>query len=402
MMAADLPRILMLAHNLAGRGTCIRFEQLALHLSRMGFSVTLLAGTATAHGKVSTDRRGTLKTILVPEPLGGRLGNSGFGPRGILFRIAYALRNEFDIIHASEHRPAAALPALLARRFRSARFIGDWADWWGWNGIVQIRPWPIRWIMALPDSILEKEVHRIADAQTVISRVLQERAASLGLEPDAVLRVPNGADIEGIRPQPMAAARRQLGLPEDGKILVYAGQAPIDMDLLWDTFAYIDRAKKGEVYLLVLGKKWRLPETLGASQGRILQPGCVSRDVYPSYLACGDLMLLPLRRKSLNEARWPGKFGDYLAAGRPIVSNPTGEVGRIMKSKPVGLLAGESPEEFGGAALALLSDPAAGEKMGARARQLAEDELSWASVVRPLPDFYRRVCRFRLPMERMC
>ena len=221
---------------------------------------------------------------------------------------------------------------------------------------------------------MENEVHRSADAQTVISQALQERAAALGLDPETVLKVTNGADTEGIRPQPMAAARHQLGLPEDGKILVYAGQAPIDMDLLWNSFACIDRRKKGEVYLLVLGKKWRLPETLGDARGRILQPGFVGRDAYPSYLACGDVMLLPLRRKPLNEARWPGKFGDYLAAGRPIVANPTGEVGRIMETVPVGLLAGESPEEFGETVLALLADPAAGQKMGARARQLAEDD----------------------------
>jgi hypothetical protein len=317
---ADLPRILMLAHNLAGRGTCIRFEQLAVQLARMGHSVTLLAGTAVGGKDVKVTCRGTLKIILIPELLGNRLGNSGFGPRGILFRSLYALQNDFDIVHASEHRPAAALPAVLARSFRSARFVGDWADWWGWNGIVRIRSWPNRWIMALPDTIMENEVHRCADAQTVISQVLRERAVALGFAPEAVLKMTNGADTEGIRPQPMAAARRRFGLPEEGKILVYAGQAPIDMDLLWDSFAYVDRRKKGEVYLLVLGKKWRLPETLGTARGRILQPGCVSREVYPSYLACGDAMLLPLRRKPLNEARWPGKFGDYLAAGR---SSPT-------------------------------------------------------------------------------
>jgi glycosyltransferase involved in cell wall biosynthesis len=391
MSVSDPKRILLLAHNIEGIGTYIRFERLAVQLSRMGHTVTLVAGAAPGRKKILMSSESNFRKILVPELFAGRLSNGGLGPLDTLYRILFVLHNEFDIVHASEHRPAASFPALVSRRFQSTRYVSDWADWWGKGGIVEDRSRLMRRLLCSPETFFESAIHRSADGVTVISQTLRDRALELGIHADRLLVLTNGADVEGIRPQPREEARRRLGLPAEGKILVYAGLAPIDMDLVWKSFAIVDAKSKGAVYLLVLGRKWCLPEPLGAARERVIQVGWVDRGKYPSYLACGDIMLLPFRRKTINMARWPGKLGDYLAAGRPIVANPTGEVRRLLENEPVGLPAGETPVEFAGAILSLLSDSAACIRMGARAREVAEDELSWERVVRPLPDFYRAI-----------
>jgi glycosyltransferase involved in cell wall biosynthesis len=391
MSVSDSQRILLLAHNVEGIGTYIRFERLAVHLARMGHSTTLIAGAGPGHSKIRVSSDGKFKKILIPELFSRRLSNGGLGPWQTVYRILFVLRNDFDIIHASEHRPVASLPALVSRWFRPARYISDWADWWGRGGIVEYRSRLVRTLLRSPETFFESAVHRSANGVTTISQSLRDRALGLGIPADRLLVLTNGADVEGIHPEPMEAARRRLGLPAEGKILVYAGLAPIDMDLVWDSFSIVHAKAKGEVYLLVLGKKWHLPKTLGAARENVIQAGWVNRGAYSSYLACGDIMLLPLRRKIINSARWPGKLGDYLAAGRPIVANPTGEVRRWLENKAVGLPAGETPAEFAEAILSLLSDPAARGRMGTRAREVAEEELAWERVVRPLPDFYRKI-----------
>jgi glycosyltransferase involved in cell wall biosynthesis len=391
MSVSDSQRILLLAHNVEGVGTYIRFERLAVHLARMGHSTTLIAGAGPDHTKIRVTSDGKFKKILIPELFSRRLSNGGLGPWQTIYRILFALRNEFDIIHASEHRPVASLPALIARRFRPARYVSDWADWWGRGGIVEYRSRLVRTLLRTPETFFESAVHRSANGVTAISQSLRDRALGLGIPEDRLLVLTNGADVEGIHPQPGEEARRRLGLPANGRILVYAGLAPIDMDLVWDSFSIVDSKAGGEVYLLVLGKKWFLPKTLGAARGKVIQAGWVDRETYSTFLACGDIMLLPLRRKIINSARWPGKLGDYLAAGRPIVANPTGEIRRWLENQTVGLPAGETPVEFAEAILHLLSDPAARERMGRRAREVADDELSWERVVRPLPDFYRKI-----------
>jgi glycosyltransferase involved in cell wall biosynthesis len=392
-------RILLLAHNVEGIGTHIRFEQMAIQLARLGHSVTLVAGSGRRTGKAVCSSSGTLTKILVPEICGRRISNGGLGLWEALYRIRFVLRNEFDIVHVSEHRPAASVPGLVARKFRSARFVSDWADLWGRGGIVENRNRLLRVILRFPESSLENRIHGSADGVTAISSFLRDRAVQIGVSPDKVLLIHNGADTEEIRPVRREEARRRLGLPDDGRILVYAGMAPIDMDLVWESFRLADSQARGKLYLLVLGKRWHLPEKMHSARARIFQPGMVKREEYPLYLSAGDIMLLPMRKKTINLARWPGKFGDYLAAGRPIVSNPTGDVGKIIEDGPVGLLAGETPGEFCKAILSLASDPAACEIMGARARMAAEEKFGWEKTIRPLPDFYSRVTGPSIPGE---
>jgi glycosyltransferase involved in cell wall biosynthesis len=388
MTSGGRPRVLLLAHNSEGVGTYLRFEHLARQMARMEIPVTLIAGAWAGKSAVRSSEGGFTK-ILVPEPLGRRASNGGFGPYEILFRIRHILQHSVDIVHASEHRPASLWPAWIGRRFRDMRFVGDWADLWGRGGIAELRSPASRVVFGAMDSAMEKRACLSADGVTVISRTLRDRALDLGVQSKKLLLLPNGADVDGIRPIDKTEARLRLGLPPDGKYLVYAGQAPIDMDLIWDSFAIVDSQFPGTVYLLVLGRRWRLPSLPEATGRRILQAGFVQRGLYPAYLACGDIMLLPLRDSGVNRARWPGKFGDYMAAGRPVVANPTGELRHLLEGESVGLPAGETPADFAGAILSLLADPAECERRGNRGRQLAEDALSWELVARPLPDFYQ-------------
>jgi glycosyltransferase involved in cell wall biosynthesis len=236
----------------------------------------------------------------------------------------------------------------------------------------------------------EQGLHRAADGVTAICTDLYERGRQLGIAPERLLNLPNGVEIN--ENQPVAnrlEGRRSLGLPETGKLLVYAGEAPIDMDLVWDSFSEVLK-QYPDTYLAVVGRTWQIPE-IGPAIKRIIQLGKLPWNLYYRALASADVLLLPCRNTSRNRARWPGKLGFYMGAGRPIVANPTGDIATLLTQHPIGILTGETPKEFAEAIVSLLHDPALADTLGRNARALAESTYAWPLIASRLSAFYEQV-----------
>ena len=80
---------------------------------------------------------------------------------------------------------------------------------------------------------------------------------------------------------------------------------------------------------------------------------------------------------------------DYLAAGRPTVASPVGDIGLLLESYRVGLLATDG--RFAKAVESLLSSPQLRDEFGKNARHLAETDFAWSRLIDRLEVFYRRV-----------
>jgi len=105
-------------------------------------------------------------------------------------------------------------------------------------------------------------------------------------------------------------------------------------------------------------------------------------------LTCADLFLLPFADKVYNRGRWPCKIGDYLASGRPVVSNPVGEVRELMQKHEVGVLTEFEPQAFAAGILQVLSNPKEASRMGAVSREVAETDLAWDGMIDELEKAY--------------
>jgi glycosyltransferase involved in cell wall biosynthesis len=114
-----------------------------------------------------------------------------------------------------------------------------------------------------------------------------------------------------------------------------------------------------------------------------------------SVMACGDVMVVPYTAQPHNEARFPNRAGDYLAAGRPIATNPTGDLARLVTSERIGIVATQTPEAFARAILELFRDPTVRTEMGSRARALAETTLSWRAIAACVGDLYDELVSVR-------
>jgi glycosyltransferase involved in cell wall biosynthesis len=92
-----------------------------------------------------------------------------------------------------------------------------------------------------------------------------------------------------------------------------------------------------------------------------------------------------------NRGRWPGKLNDYMAAARPVVATPVGELGTLIPQHQLGVVARAEPADFAAQTVALLSDRERCERLGRSARQAAETVMSWERMTDELEAFYQRV-----------
>lgn len=378
-------RLLLLNHNYRFGGTYYRAMPMAEQLAAHGHDVTLM--TVSREHKLRATHRQVSGVHLIETPKWGQNNSGeGYGPPDNLLRLGHALRHRYDIIHMFDHKPNATFPGLSGR-LRGAKLIADWADWWGGPG--GINDVPKRRIPAVGkfEQWWEVRAKQWADGVVTISTVLQQRALDIGIPADRVLYLPTGAALDRIRPMDMQAARQQLGVPAERKIVGFIGMGQGDLEIVMQAIRTIPNA-----WLMIVGGK--TPRVLAQAEDygvadRLWQTGFVPDEQVSLYLACADVMCMPLTDNAANRGRLPNKFLDYLCAGRPVVANPIGDIGTLMERHDVGLLA--PPEGYGDALAALLANPAQAAELGRRARHVAETHFAWPALIARLVAFYQQI-----------
>ena len=123
----------------------------------------------------------------------------------------------------------------------------------------------------------------------------------------------------------------------------------------------------------------------------ILNIGFVPKDKYLLYLASADLCLMPISNNLANRARFPGRIGDYMASGRPIISNPVGEVAKIVKNLNLGILTEPDAVSFAQGIVKALKDEKARFQWEINARKAAETIFSFDILCREFENIYYEV-----------
>lgn len=393
-------KILLVNFTFKWRSTFFRAFHFGRCLVKMGHDVTLLTISVSSRFRANSFEAMGVKVIETPAFLWG-FGRVGWDPRDIFWRLRYILRNnDFDLVHGFDCRPAVLFPSLLLKRLKGIPYISDWADWWGRGGIIEDRPNKVvRFLTGGIEVFFEEKFRRMASGLTVTSRALRERAMGLGLDPKWVFYIPSGCDIHSIVPMDKDAARDELGLDKNSKIIEFMGFVHYDLDLAIRSFAEI-RKRSDNVKLLLVGPEspitGQLKRELGLDGG-IIETGIQPYEKMSLYLGCADVLLLPYADKICNVGRGPIKLGDYLASGRPSVSNPVGDIKYIFADDEIGLLADDNAADFAEKVMTILDDPETGEKMGRNARRVAEEKYSWEILSEQIEDYYNEVLEHRSP-----
>ncbi len=378
-------RLLFLNHNYRYLGTYQRAFHIGRVLVQRGYSVTLFTVSPRHRWRMTQSVSEGVRIVEMPN-FGQNYSGEGYGPLDNLLRCFHSLTHRYDIIHMFDHKPNATFAGLVGR-LHGVTLIADWTDWWGGPG--GINDVPKRRVPAVGkfEEWWEIKSKLLADGVVTGSTALYQRALDVGCPPEKVICIPNGSAPDLIRPVPVAEARQRLGVPQDRKIVGFFGMGQGDMEIIMPAIRQLPN-----VWLMVIGPKNQRVLDQARYFGiadRLWQTDFVPEEELSWYLACADVMCLPLSDRAANRGRSPGKFMFYMAAGRPTVASPVGDVPIIMETYRVGLLARD--EEFADALWRLLTDDALREELGQNARRTAETGLSWSCLVDQLEEFYLRI-----------
>ncbi|MGB2622497.1 MAG: glycosyltransferase [Candidatus Acidiferrum sp.] len=380
-------QILALNFTEKGVGTYLRAFYFCRELARAGHSVTLAAVSRTSRFRPeisykrdwigeSSEPRGPgpwIRLIEGPAWCNRLLPGTGWGPLDIWARTRELETSHYDAVFGFEYQPNVSWPVYLTQKRKHYAFYSDWCDWFGGSS-NRFRGWKMAHRI---DSYLEEKIRFRAQRVSVTSRVLQERAWSIGIPAEKVVYIPNGAPTDYIIPRKREEARGRFRLPEDVPILLAVSNG--DMRREVRIFREVLRQRPKAVFLMVgsISKAaLALAEQFGIEE-RISRTGWVTDEEYPWVLACADVCICPLEDGLNDRARWPAKILDFLTAGRATVTNPVGEVEALFRESDVGVLAGPADEEFAGEIVALLCAPNRRRALGEIARKVMFEEWDW-------------------------
>lgn len=294
-------------------------------------------------------------------------------PLSIAEKSIRMLRDGSGIVHCFKTLPTSGIPSLFGK-LRAKPLIIDWDDLEGFGGFADQDPFPYNHIA----DRFERWIVRRADALTVVSPFLEKRARELGFEKQ-VHFIPNGADTEGIR----------YSFPRDsGKLkLIFIGimHKSSDLDFVLECMSHLEGFDLTAVGDGPRRKEFeKLAKKLGLENVDFV--GRKSALEVREYLYRSDVALMPFVDSLSNRSRSPVKLGEYMAAGKPVVTNNVGIMRKVIEDGKNGIITRDTPEDFARGIKRLRSERTR-KRISVNARKTAE-ELSWKKIAGKLEAVY--------------
>ena len=291
---------------------------------------------------------------------------------------AWARAGRVDVVHGHRAFPMGAVAVVLGWLLRRPSVVTVYG--YGIHTAAHRGPLPVRF--------WTRFAVRHAARVVGVARSLLAGTVELGAPSGRVRLVPSGVDLARFAPGDAGAARRQLGLPEDRRVLLCTSNfLPVKGHaVLIEAFRAIC-ARRDDVLLVLTSDGPERPAVEEAVRrhgltGRVLFPGLVSRAEIPLYVAAADVLALPSHDEGM-----PLSVLEALAGGRPVVATAVGGTPEVIGDGHHGLLVPpRDPQALAEALAAALErawDPAA-------LRRRAE-EFGWPCVVERLRAVYREV-----------
>lgn len=283
--------------------------------------------------------------------------SSGWGLIDVFIRIYRLFFSEYDIIYCyAGHRPSSLFPAIVAKYLFKTLIIEEWWEWYGKGGLSDSKKGIRGAIISNYDNLFELRSKSIYDGVVCISNSLQKR-----LDRNVNSIVLHGAinDNELYR---IGIDDARLILNMDVS-LILIGLINVGYDDHEDNLPFLNAFKKvskdqKKLRLFITGDKSYIKSEIKTiiENHQLINPGWLNYEQYSIYLNSCDFFVLPFPPRKRNMGRWPNKISDFLFIGRPIVSNPTGDVGNLLKSLPNGILCKNSSDAYENIMYELLSN----------------------------------------------
>ena len=324
--------------SLAQRG--VRFSVVSFEPSRIEFE------------KIQSEFAGLGVDLHLFERPRGSVLRRALGTIRLLLKVIALVRTvRYDLIHCRNF--VAAEYAMICRTVAGTPYLFDMRGFWG-DARVETGLWDSRLLYSIWKSREVRYVRRAA-AVNVLSSPARDWVTQVAGKPNQCVSViPCCVEFkytDEFVATHRARLRRELEIPEDALVVVYAGSLGgiYDDSRLLAVFAAIDAARSG-ARLILLGKHVRanvidLAEGLGIRMG---ESQLICREVEHErvfeYYACGDVGTTFMKPGFYISGVSSTKVNEYLSVGLPFIGNAgIGDLARIATATDAGLALPDDP-----------------------------------------------------------
>ena len=296
-----------------------------------------------------------------------------------------------DLVFVEAQPVTLALVGLLSKWFRGIPFVYntpdlqvEYADEDRWLGFRAL----LHGARKLETYLMRKSFSVTTVTHAFIKHFHEER----GVPMSKLSFLPNGADVERLRPLPVDEAyARKMGV-EGKTVFTYAGtMAPYQgLEVLVDVAEILQHRK--DIVILMVGRG-PVRDTLIAEKERRQLDNLVFRESpfeeMHQLLSISFASLVVLRPLGIAKKMRLSKAIPPLACGIPVLYAGWGETADIIEREQVGLkLEPDRPDLLAEAMVHLADNRQERDEMGKRGRLLAERDFSWSFIV---SDWLRQV-----------
>lgn len=295
-----------------------------------------------------------------------------------LFLYLVGHRHEYDIIHIHQlaHHAFASVVAARLLGKKSLIKIGN-------SGLASdIRVMEENRQVWGTKQMLPKT--RECDCVIAISGLIEQELLENGFCPDQIVRIPNGVEVDPIKPKSDYSIAGEVALTYVGRLHWQKGP-----DLLLGVLRKITELRPGlrwQLTMLGTGPLFARLEQQAQEYGiadRVKFCGIV--DNVPDYLAKTDIFVLPSRAEGLSNA-----LLEAMAAGLPCMATDIAANAEVIQDGYNGLLTPEGNEgAMAQALLRLIEDETLRAQLGEQARRTAVEHYSLDAVVDRYIELYQ-------------
>ncbi len=235
---------------------------------------------------------------------------------------------------------------------------------------------------------LERRLVRQVDACLAASSVYVDKLAGMGISNALYLpNVPDLAPFEQVSPEEVDRTRRALGLG-DSLVVSYIGGFSRNR-LLLPLVESMHSLPQATLLLAGEGHQRLAIEQASHGQPNVRYLGWLPAGQVPLYTCLSDVVYYCLR-PDYPGAKFnaPNTLSNAMAAGRPVLGNDLGDLGRIMHKTGCGIVLETVSAESIASAIRTLADPALRQRLGEAGRSAARAEYNWPAVSQHLLNLY--------------
>jgi len=372
-----------------GGGNSIHVRELGENLSKLGNKVgvicRLAGGSYNGLASIKQVKSPNIKVV------------SWFWANiyGLFLGLVTTKANKYDLVYT---RAGVSAAAWLISRLAKVPYVTEvngliwdearisWVGWWR-----KAFGYFLNWIEG-------KAYRHSQHVVAVTPRIKEVLVAALGIKPEKIAVIPNGANTDLFRPMDSKQAKDPLDLNQAERLIVFVGKI-----LAWQGIHYLIRSvpyileECPDTKILIVGdgpekeELVKLAKEIGVSDW-IIFAGMVSYDKVLLYINASDICVAPfIRERNEKSGVSPLKIYEYGACEKAIVASRLPGLEFIEQDKLGILVEPDRPEELAAAIIKLLREPEIRRQMGENGRKYVVENHSWESVARKVAEVCQQV-----------